>query len=293
MLARDLEGALRTTAIVNQIAFDWPATEPFVHKLACCVILFAYGVMRGCLNWPLDALVISATAKRLSLWNRLPYCMRRYLSSWWMAMDIAWNKVTSALVLRLVHWLSVSCCCRIVASWRHIKGSSGNVLRIKFLVSLWLKWLLIGPWWELLLRSLLLMLILLSFNRKHHSSLILVLLLINLVFIIIVLSHEKAATTSLRTNISLVLSPIEVIRHCRSLVFSLPSCTFLNTESSITDSLVGGVDLLGSIISNSHSRACFHLENLLSHKPILLSKNINLVIVINHFLKLRIFFFED
>ena len=137
------------------------------------------------------------------------------------------------------------------------------------------------------------MLILLSFNRKHHSSLILVLLLISLVFIIIVLSHEKAATTSLRTNISLVLSPIEVIRHCRSLVFSLPSCTFLNTESSITDSLVWGVDRLGSIISNSHSRACFHLENLLSHKPILLSKNINLVIVINHFLKLRIFFFED
>ena len=145
-----------------------------------------------------------------------------------------------------------------------------------------------------MLRRLLLMLVLLSFNCKHHSSLILFLLfLINLVFIIIVLSHEKAATTSLRTNVSLILCPIEVIRHCSTLIFSLPCCTILDTESSITDSLVWRVDCLGSTISNSHSRTSFHLENLLSHKPILLSKNFNLVIMINHFFKLRIFFFKD
>ena len=139
------------------------------------------------------------------------------------------------------------------------------------------------------------MLILLSFYCKHHGSLILVLLLINSIFIIIVfcLSHEEAASTSLRAYVSLVLSPIEVLWLRSSLFFSLPSCTFLDTESSITDSLVWRVDCLRPTISNSHSRASLHLKDLLPHESILLSKNFNLVIVIHHFFKLRIFFFQD
>ena len=139
------------------------------------------------------------------------------------------------------------------------------------------------------------MLILLSFYCKHHGSLILVLLLINSVFIKILfcLSHEKAASTSLWAYISLVLSSIKVLWLSSSLFFSLPSCTFLDTESSITDSLVWRVERLGSSISNSHSWTSLHLKDLLPHKSILLSKNFNLVIVINHFFKLRIFFFQD
>ena len=146
----------------------------------------------------------------------------------------------------------------------------------------------------MLLWGLLLMLILLSFYCKHHGSLILVLLLINFVFIIIIFSlcHEESATTSLWAYISLVLSPIEVSWLRRSLFFSLPCCTFLDTKSSIANSLVGRVERLGPTISNSHSRASLHLEYLLTHEPILLSKNLNFVIVINHFFQLRIFFFQ-
>ena len=197
--------------------------------------------------------------------------------------------------MNLVHWLPTSGCSRIVTSWRNIKGPTRNILWVKFLVSLWLRMFLVRSWWKLLLWSLLLMLILLSFYCKHHGSLILVLLLINFVFIIIVFSlcHEKAAATSLRANISLVLSPIEVLWLWSTLFFSLPSCTFLDTESSITNSLVGRVERFRSTISNSHSRASLHLENFLSHEPIFLSKNFNFIIVVNHFFKLCIFFFQD
>ena len=145
VLAWDFKGALRTSAIVNQITFDWPAAEPLVHELASCVILFTYCVMRGCLNWSLDHLVIGATMKRLRLrvsshHSRCPHCIRSSSSSW-IAIDIACNKATSALVVHLIQWLSLSCCSRIIASWRYIKGPTWNVLWIKFLVRMWLRWL--------------------------------------------------------------------------------------------------------------------------------------------------------
>ena len=140
------------------------------------------------------------------------------------------------------------------------------------------------------------MLILLSFYREHHSSLILVLLLINLVLIIdiAVLSHEKTAATSLRAYIPLVLRTI-VVRWFSGLLFlPMPGRALLNAEGSIADGLVRGVeDVFGTAIPNSQARARLHLENFLPHEPVLLSEDLDLIIMIYHFFELRIFFFQN
>ena len=141
------------------------------------------------------------------------------------------------------------------------------------------------------------MLILLNFYREHHCSLILVLLLINLILIIIVvavLSHEKAAATSLRAYISLVLRTIVMIWFSGLLFLPMPGRALLNAESSIADSLVRGVEhVFGTAIPNSQARARLHLENFLPHEPVLLSEDLDLIIMINHFFELRIFFFQN
>ena len=44
MLARDLESALRTAPIVDEVAFDRPAADLFVHEFTCGVQLLALRV---------------------------------------------------------------------------------------------------------------------------------------------------------------------------------------------------------------------------------------------------------